>query len=85
MFLIAGITGGAENAAVVTLTCPHCGNTAAHRIVRRSRRISLFFIPLIPLGSSYHSDCTACGAQYEVPTEEAERMIEWARSGPGAR
>ena len=42
-------------------TCPNCGNVAAQRVDRRKRAFSLFFDPIIPLGSSYTATCTACG------------------------
>jgi hypothetical protein len=49
---------------------------AAHRLRRRTK-FTLFFVPLIPLGSSYHLVCVACGATTNIdgatlPRVEAE-------------
>ena len=44
-----------------------------HQLLRRVRRISLFFIPLIPVGTRYLDVCTVCGRTIEVPREMAEQ------------
>jgi predicted RNA-binding Zn-ribbon protein involved in translation (DUF1610 family) len=45
----------------ITKKCPHCGVTCAQTQVTSKRFFTLFFIPLIPLGSSRFTTCTSCG------------------------
>ncbi len=58
--------------ATLVYICEVCGNNAAHHLVRRARRFTLFFIPILPLGSSYLDTCTACGRGITVPADRAE-------------
>jgi hypothetical protein len=56
--------------ATLGLACRN-GHVAAHRIVKLTRWFTLFFIPVIPLGSKYLSTCIQCGLTLQLPKEEA--------------
>jgi hypothetical protein len=43
---------------VVTVTCRRCGNPAAHRLEERRRVVTLFFVPILPLGRRTVITCT---------------------------
>lgn len=79
MLIIFGIHSFAKTLAMLTLVCRHCHNPAAHRLVRRGRWFTLFFIPLVPLGSSRYTVCAFCGAAQNVSKAEAEQMLRTAR------
>ena len=83
MFLIFGLTASETDLATPVFACRRCGNRAAHRLVKQSRRLSLFFIPLVPVGSRYYDTCTACGYVMEVPRDQAEAAAQ--DTGPGLR
>jgi len=69
---------------VVTLACRN-GHTAAHRLVRTTRKFTLFLVPLFPVGKRYFTACTMCGQQVVWTKEEAEAMAARAGAGgPGA-
>lgn len=53
-------------------TCETCGNHAAHELTKQSRKFSLFFIPLLTVGTKYLDSCTACGRVLEIDKEQAE-------------
>jgi hypothetical protein len=74
MFLIFGIGTKAYRLGAPVLRCPHCGATAAQVVWRRARRFTLFFIPLIPLGSTYAMQCTNCAATSRLSREEADKL-----------
>jgi predicted RNA-binding Zn-ribbon protein involved in translation (DUF1610 family) len=61
--------------ATLVFVCERCGNNAAHHLARRRRWFTLFFVPVIPLGSSHQDTCTACGRVVGVSTEQAERAL----------
>ena len=78
MFFIFGFKNSSRNLGLSRATCPHCGNTAAQRVDRRKRAFSLFFLPAIPLGSSYAATCTACGTTTKIDRDRAERILSGA-------
>lgn len=69
--LIFGI--GVREFLLTTLVfvCERCGNNAPHQLIKRVRKLSLFFIPLLPIGTKYLDSCTACGRVIDVPQAEA--------------
>ena len=52
--------------------CDRCGNHAAHHLVKRVRKFSLFFVPLFPVSTKYLDTCVACGRTLEIPPADAE-------------
>lgn len=72
MLLIFGVGEKDVSLATVLLTCEVCGTQAGHHVVKRSRKVSLFFIPLIPVGTRYLDVCTACGRAREISRTQAE-------------
>lgn len=78
MLVIFGIKNSARNLGLAQATCPRCGNRAAQRVDRRKRAFSLFFIPIIPLGSSHEVTCTACGVTSKIDRGQAERILSGA-------
>ncbi|MEO3778190.1 zinc-ribbon domain-containing protein [Micromonospora sp. B11E3] len=74
MFFIFGLRTRVDRSGVVRQVCRNCGNDAAQVVTRRSTKFTLFFVPLIPVRTRYVQQCTFCGAQYDVPRAEAERL-----------
>ncbi|WP_344569578.1 zinc-ribbon domain-containing protein [Streptomyces axinellae] len=82
--IIFGTTSKLVQLAMLNLLCGFCGNPSAHGLRKRVTKFSLFFIPLFPIAPAKHSlQCTFCGAQSEVPKEEAERMLAQAQAPGG--
>ncbi len=67
LFLIVGFSSRTKASGIGELHCPTCQTTRPFVELRQSRWISLFFIPLIPLGSSRHGriQCTVCGSEFD--------------------
>jgi hypothetical protein len=58
--------------ATISYVCETCGVQAAHRVTRRRRWFTLFFIPVIPLGSGTFTDtCVNCGRGRQLTKEQA--------------
>ncbi|MCW3817778.1 zinc-ribbon domain-containing protein [Micromonospora sp. DR5-3] len=74
MFFIFGLRTKVVRSGVVTEVCRNCGNQAAQVITRRATKFTLFFVPLIPVHTRWTKQCTFCGAQYDIPRAEAERL-----------
>ena len=76
--LIFGL--GVTEKLLVTLVfiCETCGNNAAHHLIKRVRKFSLFFIPLFPVSTKYVDSCTACGRMIGVDPAQAEAAVQQA-------
>jgi predicted RNA-binding Zn-ribbon protein involved in translation (DUF1610 family) len=46
-------------------TCPNCGNTTTWARVRRSRQLTVFFLPVARWGRRTLEVCTVCGVTVE--------------------
>lgn len=51
--------------------CNFCKVTCAHTLVVVTRMFTVFFIPLIPLGSSRFSICTSCASRTKIQGAQA--------------
>ncbi|SEQ56077.1 zinc ribbon domain-containing protein [Microlunatus flavus] len=77
--LIFGLSSRDFLMATLVFLCERCHQQGAHQLLRRVRRISLFFVPLIPVGTRYLDVCTVCGRTADVPREQAERAAATGR------
>jgi hypothetical protein len=71
--LIFGMSSRDLLLTTLVFLCERCHNQGAHQLIRRVRRLSLFFIPLLPLGTRYLDVCTVCRRTIDVPREMAEQ------------
>jgi hypothetical protein len=78
VFLIFGIKRMSRRLGTVFALCSQCHTPAAQVIGRRSTWFSLFFVPLIPLGTKYFSTCTLCGVSTKLTKEQATQMVATA-------
>src|SRR5579872_2991100 len=79
MFILFGIKRLQKRLATVLALCGQCGTPAAQVIVRISTWFSLFFIPVIPLGSKYISTCTFCGKSIKLDKDQALQTVSAAQ------
>jgi len=81
--LIFGLSVSEDLLSTLIYTCENCGNSAAHRLIKRTRKFSLFFIPLFPVGMTYVDTCTACGRVVDVARDQADAAAR--QTGPELR
>jgi uncharacterized Zn finger protein len=82
MLIVFGIGSSVDLVTAVTYVCEHCGNHARHDILRERRRLSLFFIPVLPVGGArYLDECTVCGRVLSISESDAENAVRTAK-GP---
>ncbi|MEV7970086.1 zinc-ribbon domain-containing protein [Sphaerisporangium sp. NPDC088356] len=77
--LIFGFRTLIHRLGVLTAVCRHCGNAAAQVLSKRVTKFSLFFIPLFPVRTKYGTQCTFCGASYDISRNDADLMAGSAR------
>jgi uncharacterized Zn finger protein len=81
--LIFGLSVSEAVLSTLVYACENCGTSAAHHLIKRTRKFSLFFIPLFPVGTTYLDSCTACGRVIEVSKDQAE--VAARQTGPDLR
>ena len=82
MLFILGVRVYSDLLATVAYVCENCGQHAAHHLTKRSRKITLFFLPLLPMSAKYFDQCSFCGRVLRIPRERAESAIHqpvWGR------
>jgi hypothetical protein len=83
MILIFGLRSYVKVLATLTLACRQ-GHVAAHRLVKVTRKFSLFFVPVFPAGRSrYFTVCAQCGLQMPWDRETAEAAAQQHGAGFG--
>jgi hypothetical protein len=82
MFLIFGFRTKAERLGLVPMACRVCGQTGNLLLTREVTKLSLFFIPLVPIRTKHVVLCTnpMCGARNEVSAAEARALLAGVRS-----
>jgi hypothetical protein len=55
--------------------CEHCHQQAAHHLIKRTRKITLFFVPLFPVSTRYLDVCTFCGRDLQIGKDRAEAAL----------
>jgi len=81
--LIFGVSVSEELLSTLVYICETCGNSAAHYLIKRTRKFTLFFIPLFPVGTTHLDSCSACGRVIGVPRDRAEAAAR--QTGPELR
>jgi hypothetical protein len=82
VLILFGVRRRATRLAVVMLLCPSC-QTPAAQVIRRLRRwVTVFFVPLVPLGTSYDLTCTMCGSTVSLSPRQAGRYVGSAEAQP---
>ncbi|SEP00628.1 zinc-ribbon domain-containing protein [Amycolatopsis saalfeldensis] len=67
---------------LATFLCGRCGNPAAHAVLKRVTKFTLFFIPLFPINVKYLTQCTFCGGQNRITREQADQIVAQQQGGP---
>jgi hypothetical protein len=73
VLIIFGLTSRDHLLATISVVCERCGHQGAHHLTKHVRKFSIFFIPLIPLGTRYQDTCTVCGRVRPITRDQAER------------
>jgi hypothetical protein len=75
LIFIFGIKRKGLRLGTVLALCSQCRTPAAQVVNRVRTFISVFFIPIIPIGTKYRTTCTMCGVTSTVSREVAERLV----------
>jgi hypothetical protein len=79
MFFLFGVRNKAKAIGQTERPCAKCARSTMYTAIQSQRWFTLFFIPVIPLGSSYVVRCNLCGstlkASEELKTQLSSRAM----------
>jgi uncharacterized Zn finger protein len=78
MFLLVGNSVRLIQLVIVAFTCRFCGLNVPQHVLKRVNRLTVFFIPLIPLSTKYYVECSNCGGTIALTSDQAHNATEWA-------
>ena len=82
MLIVFGIGSRVQLMTALSYACERCGRYGQHNVLRERRRLSLFFVPVLPLGGArYLDECTVCGRLLSISESDAENAVR-STSGP---
>ena len=58
-----------DRGEVAPVRCPNCHNDVFLHKVRSTKRVSLFFVPVMPYGTDEYLVCPVCGHGLEIPLQ----------------
>lgn len=78
MLLIFGLRTKAYPLGWVAMVCQVCGRAGSLLLVREITKLSLFFIPLIPVRTGHIVECQnpVCLSRVKVSGGEARRLLD---------
>jgi hypothetical protein len=74
VLILFGVRRLRRQLGVVLLLCQRCQQPCAHSILCVKTFFTLFFIPVIPLGSRYYLVCSMCAGSSPIDKADAERL-----------
>ncbi|MBG6056011.1 putative Zn finger protein [Salinibacterium sp. CAN_S4] len=80
MLLIFGTRAYNSVVVIVFFACSHCGVEARQHVMKTRNRVTLFFVPLFSLSTSFFVWCENCGASTALTSQQAAHSVEWAAS-----
>jgi hypothetical protein len=84
VFLIFGLSTKAHPLGWVATVCQVCGHAGSLLLVRHVTRLSLFFIPLIPVRTKHVLECQnpMCRSRVPVSGGDARRLLDAGVGSP---
>jgi hypothetical protein len=76
MLILFGIRRRRRQRGVLLMMCQRCQRPCAHTIVQVRTFFTLFFIPVIPMGTKHSTVCSMCAGATSIPKAHAERLEE---------
>jgi hypothetical protein len=79
MFILFGLDDAGPQITVSKQQkhCYHCNNTNYWHLAKHETRISLFFLPILPIKTRYYFLCPICNHGDEISSDEYQRQINF--------
>jgi hypothetical protein len=75
VFIIFGFQRKPHRLATIRSICAGCQDRGAQELFSVRTRFRLFFVPAVPLPTTYRTTCAACGKSSTVSAERADLLL----------
>jgi hypothetical protein len=75
VFVIFGFQRKPHRLATISSMCAGCHDRGAQELFSVRTRLRLFFVPTVPLPTTYRTTCGACGRSTTVSAERADLLL----------
>jgi hypothetical protein len=75
VFVIFGFQRKPHRLATISGMCPGCHDRGTQELFSVRTRLRLFFVPAVPLPTTYRTTCGACGSSSTVSAERADLLL----------
>lgn len=73
--ILYGLRQRSKPLGQLTYVCPRCQQNCPHVVAKTQYIFTLFFVPLLPLRSSYLATCVNCRYQEKVSKDQAKKLL----------
>ena len=77
MIFLLGTKSNTRVLGGLTAWCGRCESPRPHQLYRRVYRLTLFFVPTVPVRYGHFTVCLSCANTLKVTAEEAERLMPY--------
>ena len=74
MFFLLGVRRKEKTIGQVERPCSKCARPTVHTALELKSWFTLFFIPVIPFGTTYLTRCNFCGTKYKTTDELKSKL-----------
>jgi len=78
VFIIFGFQRKPQRLATIRSICAGCQDRGSQELFSVRTRFRLFFVPAVPLPTTYQTTCAACGTSAAVSAEKADHLLATA-------
>jgi hypothetical protein len=78
VFVIFGFQRKPHRLATIRAICAGCHDRGTQELSSVRTRLRLFFVPAVPLPTTYRTTCAACGTSTAVSAEKADQLLSSA-------
>jgi hypothetical protein len=75
VFIMFGFKRKPHRLGTILALCAVCKASAAQDLSSVRGFVRLFFVPFVPLPTSYRTSCKTCGTSTTVSAEHADRLL----------
>ena len=75
MFVIFGLQRKPQHLASISSMCAVCQVRDRQELFSVRTRVRLFFVPAVPLPTTYRTTCAECGSSVTVSAEKADMLL----------
>lgn len=77
--IIIGSKGYLRILRTLTMVCWRCHQAAPHRLIESLRKLTIFFIPTVPISRRYRLECVGCGVAQDLEKPVARQILHDGR------